>query len=123
MKVRNNHFSSNGGPTINAIEEVSDYKWIRNVKEVKTSLTKFHARLVEFGLIKERHDECIECSTQLEGCLIVKINIQYLMDQGFIQISRAKKSRKVFVIEPHFDLPTHVEIEYQRIDNDQSRSN
>lgn len=102
--------SSRGGPTINVIEEGSNNQWIKDVIEVKTSLTEFHARLVESCLILERHDECIECSTQPKGFQIVQRNVQCLMDRWVIQISRAKNTRDVYVIEPHFELPTPVDI-------------
>lgn len=101
-----------GGPTINAIEETYSDQSIRDVKKVKTPLTGLHARLVEPKLIKERHDNCYECSIKLGGFLVVQRDVQHMMDHVVVQIIHTEAAIGVVVIKSHFKLPSSVEVEY-----------
>ena len=67
--MANNHLPPQGGPIVNAIEDVSNDYSIEDVKNVKTPLKELHARLVESGLIKKKHDDCGECVAHMEGFL------------------------------------------------------
>lgn len=86
---KSNHLPRHGGPAIYAIDEDLNHLVIRESKEVRIPLVAFHARLEESGLIKEKHD-CVECTTYQGGYEILRRNIQKLMNQGILQISRAK---------------------------------
>lgn len=45
------------------------------------------------------------------------------MDQGVLQISRAKNDEDVLVVEPHFKLATPIEIFYQKMEHAQPKAN
>lgn len=45
------------------------------------------------------------------------------MDQGIIQVNHTGTTKDASMIEPHFELPTTLEIEYQRVLNVQPRGN
>lgn len=74
---------------------------------------------MEFASIREQYDSYVECVTRLGGCLVVQRNVQILMDQGIIQVSHTETSKDMSIIGPHFELPTPVEIEYQRVPKSQ----
>ncbi|GAU44995.1 hypothetical protein TSUD_184960 [Trifolium subterraneum] len=82
-----------------------------------------HTKLAKGGLIKGTHNNCEECALSPRGCQVVRKEVQELMNQGVLQISRAKKMAEVSVIEPHFEsnkgIPRSVEVLYQR-NTDQS---
>ena len=68
-------------------------------------------------MIEKKHDDCVECATQMKGYLVVQKNVKQLMDQGIIQSNHIGLTKDVVVIEPHFELPTPLEIEFQRAPN------
>lgn len=70
---------------------------------------------MEAGLIKEKYEGCVECDTHPKGYQVVISDMQYLIDRCVLQISCTQSEEDVVVIEPHFKLPTHVEIPYQRV--------
>lgn len=88
--VKDNPLSGHRGPTVNAVEEDLGIYFVHDVTKVQTPLATFPARLVEEGLIKEKHEGCIEYVTHPEGCQVVTIYVQYLMDQRVLQISYTK---------------------------------
>jgi hypothetical protein len=79
-----------------------------------------HAKLAKCGLIKETHDNCEECALSPKGCQVVKKQMQELINQGILQISRARKLEDVSVIEPYFEnnkgVSKPVEIIYKKED-------
>jgi hypothetical protein len=118
--VKNNPLPGYNGPNINAIEESADFDEIKRIEDVKTPLLMVHAKLVKFGLIEGTHDNCEECALSPKGCQMVKKQVQELMNQGILQISRARKMEDVLVIEPHFEsnkgVSKPVEIIYKKGD-------
>ncbi|WJX68053.1 hypothetical protein P8452_52464 [Trifolium repens] len=122
--VRPNHWGQApgyNGPNINVVEENTDFDVIKNIEEVKTPLLMVHTKLAKCGLIKGAYDNCEECALSSKGCQVVKKQVQELINQGILQINRARKMEDVSVIEPHFEsnkgIPKPVEILYQRRDD------
>lgn len=74
--MENNPLPPLGGPTVNSIEDASSGQFITDVKNVKTPLKELHAQLVESGLTKKKHDDCVECVTQMKGFLVVQKDVQ-----------------------------------------------
>ncbi|XP_050895541.1 uncharacterized protein LOC127102176 [Lathyrus oleraceus] len=110
--VKNNTLPPHGDPAVNAIKDAFVGVMVDKVDDVKIPLAAFHARLVEVGLINDRHDNCEECATHPRGCQMVRDNIQNLMNKGVLQISSVMKNEDVLVIEHCFNLPEPVEIPY-----------
>jgi hypothetical protein len=118
--VKNNPLPGYNGPNINVVEEGANFDEIKRVEDVKTPLLMIHAKLAKCDLIKKTHDNCEECALSPKGCQVVKEQVQELMNQGILQISRARKIEDVLVVEPHFEnnkeVLKPVEVLYQKRD-------
>lgn len=91
--VKNNPLPTHG--VVNSIEDISDVCVSQNVKDIKTSLLAFHARLVGASLVSTSHDNCKDCVIHPRGCKMVRAEIQDLMDQGMFQVSGLAKNEEV----------------------------
>ena len=69
------------------------------------------------------HDGCAICSVNPRGCVVVKIDIQRLMDEGMIQIFQSRYlGDDVNVIVPVFKTPERVVIQFDSSKNVRNRS-
>lgn len=109
--MKNNPLHPHGAHVVNVVEEVSKDHLIRDVKDIKTLLLAFHARLMEVGLINDQHDNCKECVVHPLGCQFMHNDIQSLISQGVLQVTSLEKKEEVAVIEP-FNLLAPVNMSY-----------
>jgi len=98
------------GPAINMVEEYQEDGRIHRVQDIKTPLVPIHARMCEVALFSHDHAACNECSANLRGCLLVRRDIQMLMDAQVLVVEREDKS--VCVITPVFKTQRRPEVPY-----------
>lgn len=60
--VINNPLPGHNSSIINVDDEELRYSLIQRVEDVNTPLAAFHTRLAESILMKEKHEECPECT-------------------------------------------------------------
>ncbi|XP_050876114.1 uncharacterized protein LOC127079789 [Lathyrus oleraceus] len=115
--VGNNPLPKHDGSGVNDIKSSTGDGLIKDVLKLKTLLTVVHARLMEPELMKGVHDNCVVCLSNPGQCGEFKIYLQRLMDQRFIQFTRAKIDEDAVVVMPVFDqerLPRPFVVPYQR---------
>ena len=66
-----------------------------------------HAMLCELSYYEHDHASCDVCSRDPRGCIVVKRDLQEMLDQNLIQVTRDRNEdeNEVNVIVPHFNLP------------------
>ena len=88
------------GPAVNIVEEYQEDGRIHRVQDIKTPLVLIHAKMCEVAFFKHNHAACNECFANPRGCLLVRRDIQSLMDAQILVVEREDKS--VCVITPVF---------------------
>ena len=82
-----------------------------DVRRIRRSLVEMHKTLCLISECEHDHDGCAICSTNPFGCMIVKRDIQKLLDENVIQIQQSRGMRDdVNVIVPVFKTPKRVVI-------------
>ncbi|KAI5410853.1 hypothetical protein KIW84_056121 [Lathyrus oleraceus] len=72
-------------------------------EEIKTPLKAFHSKLFKAGLVSVSHIGCTSCKGCDKGCVMVRKDVQRLIDDGFLQV--VNQAKEVAAIEPTFNLP------------------
>lgn len=78
---------------------------------------EMHRTLCLISHCEHDHNGCIICSVNLRRCMIVKRDIQKLMDDNVIQIQQSRDINDVNVIVPVFKTPERVIIQYNSSNN------
>ncbi|KAI5404371.1 hypothetical protein KIW84_051509 [Lathyrus oleraceus] len=71
--------------------------------QIKTPLKEFHSKLFQAGLVSVSHIGCTNCKGCDKGCVMVRKDVQRLIDDGFLQV--VNQVKEVAAIEPTFNLP------------------
>ena len=83
--VKYNPLPKHGG--VNAIYMVAgcpgDFR-IFDINLVRWDLVKMHADLCEFSYYTHGHASFVVCSTYIQGCEKIKVDLQEMMDEGLI---------------------------------------
>jgi len=99
------------GPVVNMVEEYQEDGRIHRVQDIKTLLVPIHAKMCEAAFFNHDHAACNECSANPRGCLLVRRDIQRLMDAQILVVEREDKS--VCVITPIFKTQRRPEVPYK----------
>ncbi|XP_050898072.1 uncharacterized protein LOC127104970 [Lathyrus oleraceus] len=115
--VKDNPMPSHGPSSVNNIEVCLNEQRVSKIKEIQRSLVEIHSVLCAHGLFQHDHQICGTCSVNSRGCRKIPDDLQGVLDQGLIQISRQVSSpesqeQEVNVIIPCFNIPEKVEIAY-----------
>ncbi|XP_050919823.1 uncharacterized protein LOC127137400 [Lathyrus oleraceus] len=115
--VKDNPMPSHGPSSVNNIEVCLNEQRVTKIKEIRRSLVEIHSVLCAHGLFQHDHQICGTCSVNSRGCRKIQDDLQGVLDQGLIQISRQVSSpesqeQEVNVIIPCFNIPEKVEIAY-----------
>ncbi|KAI5392613.1 hypothetical protein KIW84_077131 [Lathyrus oleraceus] len=73
------------------------------MQQIKTPLKAFHSKLFKAGLVSVSHIGCTSCKGCDKGCVMVRKDVQRLIDDGFLQV--VNQAKEVAAIEPTFNLP------------------
>jgi len=99
------------GPAVNMVEGYQGNGRIHRVQDIKTLLVPIHVKMCEAALFNHDHAACNECSANPRGCLLVRREIQRLMDAQILVVEREDKS--VCVITPVFKTQSRPEAPYK----------
>ncbi|KAI5391499.1 hypothetical protein KIW84_076349 [Lathyrus oleraceus] len=99
--VKSNPLPDHGA--VNAIDASSEENSILDVAQIKTPLKAFHSKLFKAGLVSVSHIGCTSCKGCDKGCVMVRKDVQRLIDDGFLQV--VNQAKEVAAIEPTFNLP------------------
>ena len=64
---------------------------ILDISLVRGDLVNMHANLCEFSNDTHDHAGCDICSTDIQGCGKIKVDLQEMMDKGLIHIIRPRE--------------------------------
>ena len=87
------------------------------MRHIRRSLVEMHRTLCSISDCKHDHDGSVICSVNLRGCMIVKRDIQKLMDENVIQIQQSRDIDDVNVIMLVFKNPERVVIQFDSSNN------
>ncbi|KAH1247472.1 hypothetical protein GmHk_06G017373 [Glycine max] len=97
----------NHRPAVNMIQDCDEDGVILNVQHVRTPLVPIHIKMCEAALFDHDHAACEICPVNVKGCPKVQEDVQRLIDNRELIITR--KDKEVCVITPEFQ---RLEISY-----------
>ncbi|XP_050915284.1 uncharacterized protein LOC127130289 [Lathyrus oleraceus] len=86
--VKDNPMPSHGPSSVNNIEFCLNEQRVTKIEEIRQSLVEIHSVLCAHGLFQHDHQICGTCSVNSRGCRKIQDDLQGVLDQGLIQISR-----------------------------------
>ena len=130
-----NPLPSHGGHTVNLMLMTTDRYLVTDVNLIRGNLVHLHDTYSTMGAFtKHDYAACNMCFENSQGCPTIRADIQRLLDIGDLQIYRNRddydlntvghfphglfvsdinsENPEVNVIIPCFNVPKHVEIEY-----------
>lgn len=110
--VQVNPLPEHGGPSMCMVKVYPKEYLIYDVSLVKNPLASVDAKLGKARLFEVYHTDCLVCERNLEGCGIIRRNMQGLMDRGVFQVSTKLKEDEIVVIVPQIDIPEPLEVTY-----------
>ncbi|KAI5387084.1 hypothetical protein KIW84_073296 [Lathyrus oleraceus] len=117
--VKANPLPAHGNSSVNMVDDCPGEFKVFDVCFIRRSLVTMHKGICMVSDCEHDHDGCAICSVNHRGCMIVKRDIQQLMDEGMIQIIQSRHVEDdVNMIVRVFKNPERVVIQY-----DSSNSN
>lgn len=112
--VQANSLPKHGSATVNMVGGYPGKHCVFDVNLNIRSLVEMHATLCELSGYEHNHVSCRICSRNPRGYVVVKRDLQEMLDENLIQITRDMDEDKhgVNVIVPHFNIPEPVVIVY-----------
>lgn len=86
--VKENPMPNHGSSSVNNIEIFPNEQHVVKVEEIRQSLVEIHSVLCTHGLFQHNHQICGACSVSSKDCQKIQNDLQSVLDQGLIQISR-----------------------------------
>ncbi|XP_050919754.1 uncharacterized protein LOC127137324 [Lathyrus oleraceus] len=83
--VQVNPLPEHGNATVNMVEGCPRKYRVFDINLIRRSLVEMHATLCELSYYEHDHASCQVCSKDPSGCVIVKRDLQELLDQNLIQ--------------------------------------
>ena len=84
--VKADIFPAHGNASVNMMDGCPGNFRVFDVRCIRRSLVEMHRTLCLISDCENDHDGCAICSVNPRGCMIVKKDIQKLMDENLIQI-------------------------------------
>ncbi|XP_050890295.1 uncharacterized protein LOC127095683 [Lathyrus oleraceus] len=112
--VQANLLPKHGNTTVNIVEGCPRKYIVFDVNLIIRSLVEMHATLCQLSYYEHDHASCHVCSGDPRGCVVVKNELQEMLDQNLIRVIRDRNEDKheVNVIVPHFNLQKPTVIAY-----------
>ena len=86
LNVKDNPLFAHGNPFVNMVDGCLGEFKVYDVCFIRRSLVTMHKDICLVSDWEHDHDGCAICSVNPQGCVVVKRDIQRLMDEGMIQI-------------------------------------
>ncbi|KAI5440537.1 hypothetical protein KIW84_010140 [Lathyrus oleraceus] len=90
--VKDNPMPSHGPSSVNNIEVCLNEQRVTKIEEIRRSVVEIHSVLCAHGLFQHDHQICGTCSVNSRGCRKIQDDLQGILDQALIQISRQVSS-------------------------------
>ncbi|KAI5436026.1 hypothetical protein KIW84_022456 [Lathyrus oleraceus] len=110
--VKANLLPAHGNASVNMVDDCRRNFQVFDVRRIRRSLVEMHRTLCLISDCEHDHDGCAICSVNPHGCMIVKKDIQKLMDENVIQIQQSRDIDDVNVIMPVFKTLERVVIQF-----------
>ena len=111
--VKANPLLAHGNSSVNMVDGCPGEFKVFDVRFIRRSLVMMHKDICLVSDCEHDHDGCAICSVNPRGCVVVKRDIQRLMDEGLIQIVQSRHvDDGVNVIVPVFKTSKRVVIQY-----------
>ncbi|KAI5444790.1 hypothetical protein KIW84_013173 [Lathyrus oleraceus] len=111
--VKANPLPAHGNSSVNMVDDCPWEFKVYDVHFIRRSLVRMHKDIFLVSDCEHDHDGCAICSVNPRVCMVVKRDIQRLMDEGMIQILQSRQvDDDVNVIVPVFKTPERVVIQY-----------
>ncbi|XP_050918505.1 uncharacterized protein LOC127135924 [Lathyrus oleraceus] len=112
--VQANPFPKHGGATVNMVVGCNGKYDAFDVNLIRRFLVEMHATLCKLSHYENDHVSCCICSRNPRGCVVVKRDLQEMLDQNLIHITRDRDEDEhgVNAMVPHFNIPKRVVIAF-----------
>ncbi|KAI5438373.1 hypothetical protein KIW84_024207 [Lathyrus oleraceus] len=121
--VKANPLPAHGNSYVNMVDNCPEEFKVFDVRFIRRSLVRMHKDIFLVRNCEHDHDGCAICSVDPRGCMIVKTDIQRLIDEGLIQIVQSHHvNDDVNVIVPVSKTSERLVIQYDS-NNSNSVSN
>lgn len=111
--VRANLLSAHGNASINMMDGCLGNFRVFDVRRIPRSLVEIHTDLCMVSHCEHGHDGCVICSVNPRGYVIVKRDIQKLMDENVIHVKQSRyMGDDANVIVSVFKTPERVVIQF-----------
>lgn len=88
--VKANSLPVHGYSSVNMMDGCTGEYRVYDVRRIRRSLVELHKILCQISECEHHHNSCIICSVNTRGCVIVKRDIQRLLDEGMTHIHQAR---------------------------------
>lgn len=103
-----------GGAIVNMFERFPRKYHVFDINMIRRSLVEMHPTLCELSYYEHDHVCCRICSRNPRGCVMVKRDLQEMLDENLIQITRDmdEDEHGMNVIVPNFNILEPVVVAY-----------
>ncbi|KAI5436069.1 hypothetical protein KIW84_022493 [Lathyrus oleraceus] len=115
--MKANPLPAHGNASINMVNECPGNFRLFDVRRIRRSLVEMHRTLCLISDCEHDHDGYAICSVNPHGCMIIKRDIQKLIDENVIQIQQSRDIDDVNVIVHVFKIPEWVVIQFDSSNN------
>ncbi|KAI5428056.1 hypothetical protein KIW84_033173 [Lathyrus oleraceus] len=116
--VKANPLPAHGNSSVNMVDSCPGEYNVFDVRFIRGSLVQIHKDVCMVSDCEHDHDGCDICSMNPRGCVMVKRDIQRLMDEGMTQICQSRhEDDYVNVIVTVFKQPERLVIQYDNSSN------
>ncbi|KAI5444522.1 hypothetical protein KIW84_012959 [Lathyrus oleraceus] len=88
--VKANPLPAHDNSSVNMVDVRPGNFRVFDIRHIRQSLVEIHRTLCLINDCEHDHDACVICSVNPRGCVIVKRDIQKLVDEGVIQSQQSK---------------------------------
>ncbi|XP_058770183.1 uncharacterized protein LOC131643835 [Vicia villosa] len=111
--VQANPLPQHGAASVNMVHGCPGRYQVFDIRYIRGSLVRMHAGLCRLAYFQHDHAACTICSRNSRGCLVVRRDLQRLLDQRLITITYDRnEDNDVNVVAPHFNIPKPMEMIY-----------
>ncbi|KAI5416174.1 hypothetical protein KIW84_041282 [Lathyrus oleraceus] len=121
--VKANQLPAHGNTSVNMVDGCPGNFRVFGLHRIRRFLVEMHRTLCLISDSEHDHDGCVICSVNPRGRVIIKRDIQKLMDENIIQVQQSRDmGDDVNVIVSIFKTPKRVVIQFDSSSNNVNRS-
>lgn len=107
LNVQANSLPKHGNATVNMVDGCPGKYRVFDANVIIRYLVEMYATLCELSYYEHDHASCQVFSRDPRGCVVVKRDLQDMLDQNLIQVRRDRDEdeHELNIIVPRFNLP------------------